>query len=324
TTTGGLIGSPAYMAPEQLDGRGAVPASDVFAWGATVAFAARGEPCFGGGPVPAVINRIINGKPDLSGLDGVLLSAVRAALEKDPERRPSAHSLLERLISGGARVPAAVVPPRIARQTASAKETVPEAIPVAQTDPARSRAASALGPPIADGKAQSLVERQYLQAAQAGDPAAMRSLAALLSRQGRHAEAERWRRHADAADTRPGGRHAPPDRRPPRGDFAGHPTSPRPDAHRYPHSTTTHRSADNGSVPRLNTWALVALVMGILAPFTCGLAAIPAVITGHIGWKQVDLRGERGQGFALTGIVLGWFMITAVVFITAALTPWEG
>ncbi|MES9605485.1 protein kinase, partial [Actinomadura sp. NPDC000929] len=106
TATGGIIGTPAFMAPEQLDGRGASPASDVFAWGATVAFAARGGPCFGGNSLPAVIHQIISGEPELGGLDGTLLKAVQAALAKDPARRPSAQALLDGLISSGVRQPA--------------------------------------------------------------------------------------------------------------------------------------------------------------------------------------------------------------------------
>lgn len=103
TATGGLVGTPAFMAPEQLSGRGATAASDVFAWGATVAFAARGDSVFGGDSLPAIMHRILSGEPDLGALDGTLLEVVRAALAKDPARRPTAQAVLDRLISSGAR-----------------------------------------------------------------------------------------------------------------------------------------------------------------------------------------------------------------------------
>ena len=50
--TSGVIGTPAYMAPEQLNGLPVTPAVDVFAWGATMVFAATGAPPFGQGLDP--------------------------------------------------------------------------------------------------------------------------------------------------------------------------------------------------------------------------------------------------------------------------------
>jgi serine/threonine protein kinase len=54
TSAGGVVGTPAYMAPEQAQGL-VSPASDVFAWGGVVAFAASGRPPFGDGSPIEVI-----------------------------------------------------------------------------------------------------------------------------------------------------------------------------------------------------------------------------------------------------------------------------
>jgi serine/threonine protein kinase len=82
------------MSPEQAQGRKTTPAVDVFAWGATVAFAATGQFPFGEGRPDAVIYRVVHEEPDLSGVDPKLRSLVAAALSKDPSSRPPAEKLL--------------------------------------------------------------------------------------------------------------------------------------------------------------------------------------------------------------------------------------
>jgi peptide/nickel transport system substrate-binding protein len=99
TNTGSLIGTPAYMAPEQLHGEPLTPATDVFAWGAVMAFAGTGRQPFGTAP-EAIMYRITLGEPDLDGLDPHLLDPVRAALHKDPAKRPTAQQLLDTLHAG--------------------------------------------------------------------------------------------------------------------------------------------------------------------------------------------------------------------------------
>ncbi|MBB4914985.1 serine/threonine-protein kinase [Streptosporangium saharense] len=104
TMTSGLIGTPAYLAPEQLGGAPASPASDVFAWASTMVFAATGVSPFAGAGLAEVLNRIVTHEPDLSAVPPPLRDLVAAALEKDPSHRPTAGELLSRLIdpvSGG-------------------------------------------------------------------------------------------------------------------------------------------------------------------------------------------------------------------------------
>ncbi|MFC4536966.1 serine/threonine-protein kinase, partial [Sphaerisporangium dianthi] len=110
TMTGDTLGTPSYLAPEQLAGAVAGPAVDVFAWGVTIVFAATGRPAFGADSIPAVINRILNEDPDLTALDGDLRPLVAACLDKDPARRPSAEDLVARLMGRPAAVTGAVPP----------------------------------------------------------------------------------------------------------------------------------------------------------------------------------------------------------------------
>ncbi|WP_433243672.1 serine/threonine-protein kinase [Streptosporangium sp. CA-135522] len=105
-STGPLMGTPSYFAPEQFGGAAATEAADIFAWGVTMVFAASGRPAFGADSTPAVINRILNQEPVISGLDGTLLELVTAGLSKDPAKRPSADDLVARLTSLPARPPA--------------------------------------------------------------------------------------------------------------------------------------------------------------------------------------------------------------------------
>ena len=65
-TTGGLIGTPGYMSPEQVDDEDIGPASDVFSLGGVLHFAATGRPPFGTGDIRAVLHRVLTQDPDLA------------------------------------------------------------------------------------------------------------------------------------------------------------------------------------------------------------------------------------------------------------------
>ena len=93
TRTGGAVGTPSYMAPEQFTGSSG-PATDIYAWGLTVVFAASGQSPFGSGPVEVLPYRILHETPDISSVPEPLRPVVAAALAKDPAERPTALNLL--------------------------------------------------------------------------------------------------------------------------------------------------------------------------------------------------------------------------------------
>jgi Domain of unknown function (DUF4190)/Domain of unknown function (DUF1707) len=80
-----------------------------------------------------------------------------------------------------------------------------------------------------------------------------------------------------------------------------------------------------GYYPAVNTptsgLAIGSLVCGIAELFTLGFAAIPAVILGHLARNQIKQTGERGEGMAVAGLVLGYLGIgiwTLILIVLAA------
>ncbi|GLX08276.1 protein kinase [Microbispora sp. NBRC 16548] len=98
----GMAGTPAFIAPEQLAGAEPGPASDVFSWAVTMAYAATGRLAFAGPSVPAVLMAISTREPDLSGVPADLRPLLEACLAKDPTARPTTAGLLHALTGGDA------------------------------------------------------------------------------------------------------------------------------------------------------------------------------------------------------------------------------
>ncbi|GIH21935.1 hypothetical protein Aph01nite_02450 [Acrocarpospora phusangensis] len=109
TITSRAVGTPAYMAPEQISGDEIGPGTDVFAWGATMAYAATGQVAFGGSSIAAVLNRILNHDIDVSGLPEPLRGVVRSCLRKAAADRPTADEILSRLLAGPDQAPPATM-----------------------------------------------------------------------------------------------------------------------------------------------------------------------------------------------------------------------
>jgi hypothetical protein len=114
THTGMMIGTPAYMAPEQADGQDPSPASDVFSLGSVLVFAATGAGPFGTTSNPvAMLVRISRDDPDLTGVPDRLRPVLAACLARDPAARPTAGVLARRFGAAAANGPAPtlVAPP---------------------------------------------------------------------------------------------------------------------------------------------------------------------------------------------------------------------
>jgi hypothetical protein len=104
TRTDQVMGTVGYMAPERFGPTAAdalTPASDVFSWGAVIAYAGTGRVPFGVDTAPIVALRIMTQPPDLEGLTGPLRDLLEQALAKDPADRPTARDLLDRLLAVG-------------------------------------------------------------------------------------------------------------------------------------------------------------------------------------------------------------------------------
>ncbi|MFF2148148.1 protein kinase [Kitasatospora sp. NPDC058190] len=95
TGTGYRIGSPAFMAPEQAQGRAVTPSTDVFALGALAAYVAGGTPPFGDGPDTAVLYRVVHEEPDLEAVPADLRELIQRCLAKSPEDRPKPAEIIQ-------------------------------------------------------------------------------------------------------------------------------------------------------------------------------------------------------------------------------------
>ncbi len=95
---GRVEGSYPFMAPEQIVGAPLTAAVDLFAWGATMVYAATGRYAFPGHHQGAVVHRILNQEPMLHDLGGPLAGLIRDCLQKEPGRRPTAAQAHRRLL----------------------------------------------------------------------------------------------------------------------------------------------------------------------------------------------------------------------------------
>ncbi|WNV77156.1 serine/threonine-protein kinase [Geodermatophilus sp. DSM 44513] len=114
TTTGAIIGSPAYMAPERAHGEPPGPAVDLWSLGATLYTAVEGRQAFGRGEPVATLMAVVSEEPPPPTRAGPLEPVLRGLLEKDPARRMTAQQArdaLEAVLDGSPQAPWSPPPP---------------------------------------------------------------------------------------------------------------------------------------------------------------------------------------------------------------------
>ncbi|MFD0691230.1 serine/threonine-protein kinase [Actinomadura fibrosa] len=168
--SGSVVGTPSYMAPEQVADGDLGAGVDLFAWGATILFAATGRHPFGNDTLSAVFHRILYCDPDLSPLPGSLRDTVASCLAKDPGERPEAQQVLLDLL--GRQIP--LTPEEERALSTDAHPTVQDPLPApppaatlappathspsasssaAHTFPVSAQADSSVSPPVATSSA---------------------------------------------------------------------------------------------------------------------------------------------------------------------------
>ncbi|MFG2019353.1 outer membrane protein assembly factor BamB family protein [Actinomadura geliboluensis] len=97
TETGMVIGTPGFIAPEQLVADEVTAAGDVFALGAVLVFAATGTGPFGAGHAHALNYRVVHEEPDLTSVPPALAAVAARCLARDPAGRPTVPDLVGEL-----------------------------------------------------------------------------------------------------------------------------------------------------------------------------------------------------------------------------------
>ena len=176
TTAGMVVGTYSYMSPEQLRGEVAGPASDVFALGCMLAFAATARITFGDDSIVTVVYRITTEPPDLSGVteEHGFRDLVRDCLSKSPANRPSLVTIMERLAETGTAAQAILPDPAIdywhsgepaSRTAAPAPAPPPSAVPPPSARPPASAVPSAPARPAEPARPADPVSRPAAAAA---------------------------------------------------------------------------------------------------------------------------------------------------------------
>jgi serine/threonine protein kinase len=328
TRSGHVVGTLAWMAPEQMRGEPAGPAADIFSWGCCVAYAATGRHPFHADRAEVLALRIQRDPPDLGHLPDYLYEAVRTALDKEPRHRPAAARLLAGLS----------VRPVAARGAGRrATETVERAAPVSRapsSSPGPAVPAHAVpgSRPAAPGRPPTAGSHRPVRLTAAS---AQRSAGAPANRTPTQ-DADRRAATASSLGTPPPVESFRP-AQPASAGSAGRPLArPRPalpqpaaglkplpaagsvQALPGPHLAPVPGASWPGLVDRpaqpvrgaeWNVPAALSLVFAVL--WLCGAGSAVAVCLGYRGRLAARSGRRPGDALAKVGIVLGWVGVIA-------------
>jgi hypothetical protein len=128
------VGTPAFMAPEQLAGSRVTAAADMWSWAVTMAFAGTGELPFKGESLTATAFAILHSEPNVGRLPEPLGSLVHRCLNKDPAARPSARGVLGELVAAGARL-TGPMPPMVSALATDEEASSSQRVSAAPSEP---------------------------------------------------------------------------------------------------------------------------------------------------------------------------------------------
>ncbi|MFD6066725.1 serine/threonine-protein kinase [Amycolatopsis lurida] len=137
TGTGAIIGSPAFMSPEQAGSGQITGASDVFSLGAILVMAATGRGPFTGPTAPQTLYNVVHAAADFSAVPDEIRRIAEPCLAKDPARRPTPEQILDFLgpVPPGAAPWPPAVHARIRHQDAEVRSVLALPLPIWRPPP---------------------------------------------------------------------------------------------------------------------------------------------------------------------------------------------
>ena len=160
TSTGLLLGSPSYIAPERARGQSPAPASDLWSLGATLFTAVEGRPPYDGGDPLVTVTQVVTGEHAPFVAAGALAPVLEGLLERDPARRTTAAAARAALTPLAAGTPTVALPvPSPAAEQRAERTT---AMPMRDVREAAEPAAAAPAPPRSPEPSRALPPRRLL------------------------------------------------------------------------------------------------------------------------------------------------------------------
>ncbi|MFF7102854.1 serine/threonine-protein kinase [Streptomyces nigra] len=270
THVGTAVGSPGFLAPEQVRGAAVTPATDVFSLGATLAYASMGDSPFGHGSSEVMLYRVVHEEAQLHGVPDALAPLVRACLAKDPEERPSTLQLSLRLKEIATREAQDLGDVRPPAQRAAEADRVTGRLAETYPEPQRAQRRTPGTPPPRGGAAGPRGGGAGRVPGPARDGSAPRTGGGSASRTGGGGSASRA---GGGSASRAGSRPTPAPRGNPRGGNGGRPTTRGGAGRQAPRPTGTGRRPANPQLLRQRLFVFVVVTLlvalGIAAAQGC-------------------------------------------------------